>query len=313
MNAMLQLLPLAAALATSALLMAHLKTKASSGLLHHATHGRLFADAQLNRWAGEAVGILTLSLGFDEYRRVHGQHHGYGSFAQAGLDEEADSLIAEGFTPGRSQRALWWLFWSKPINPLWHARQAWGRLQSNFFGGPLLRRSAAWAVWGGAGAVAASTGWLPGFLGAVGLLLVAGSIGSYLELVSRHVWAVTPPEMGRARQLALSHWRLPAPQVPALWTLRSTLRFAGSVLLKALWRFAATPLDLPHHPAHHLAWDAHPHGAPPLWTDAALAHSERLRSEPALHAQAHGSLLGAVGAWFKALEAAAPLLNHKPQ
>jgi hypothetical protein len=313
MNALLQLLPMATALAASGVLMAHIKTKASSGLLHHATHGRLFANPLLNRWGGEAVGILTLSQGFDEYRRVHGKHHGFASFAQAGLDEEANSLIAEGFTPGRSQRALWWLFWSKPFNPLWHARQAWGRLKSNFFGGPLLRRSAAWVVWGGAGAAAASAGWLPGFLGAMGLLLVAGSIGSYLELVSRHIWAVAPPETGRARQLALSHWRLPAPHVPARWTVGSTLRFAGSVLLKTLWRFGATPLDLPHHPAHHLAWDAHAHGTPPLWTDAALAHSERLRNEPALHAHAQGSLLGAVGAWFKALEAAPPTSDHKYQ
>jgi hypothetical protein len=144
-------------------------------------------------------------------------------------------------------------------------------------------------------------------VGATVLLLMAGSVGAYLELVSRHIWAVTPHSTGRARQLELSHWRLPAPKVPARWTPLATLRFAGSVLLKTLWRLAATPLDLPHHPAHHLAWDAHAPGTPPAWANAALAFSDRLRADPTLHTHVHGSLLQAVGAWFKALEQEPPL------
>ena len=304
MNLGTQLIPLVAALAASGVLMSHLKAKASSGLLHHATHGRLFSNRRLNRMAGELTGLLTLSLGFDEYRRVHALHHGFKTFAQPGADEEADWLISQGFTPGRSQRELWRSFWTKPLSPLWHARQAWSRLKSNFFAGPLPRRVAAWTIWGGASAVAAATGWFPGFLGAVGMLMVGGSIGSYLELVSRHVWGVTPPSTGRARQLELSHWRLPSPEVPQRWSLRSTTRFAGNVLLKAMWRLAVTPLDLPHHPAHHLAWDAQAFSQGPAWADAALAFSDRLRADPELLAHVHGDLLGAVGAWFRALEQA---------
>jgi fatty acid desaturase len=310
MNTYFELTQLTALLAISGLLMAHLKAKASSGLLHHATHGRLFANPRTNRLTGELVGILTLSQGFDAYRGVHGKHHGYTSFAQVGLDEEADGLVKEGFAPGRSQRVLWWLFFSKPFNPAWHARQAWGRLEANFFSGPWLRRAAAWGVWGGAALAAAASDWLAGFVGAAGLMLVAGSVASYLELTSRHIWAVAPASTGRARQLELSHWRLPAPEVPTTWGLKSTLRFAGSVFAKALWRFAATPLDLPHHPAHHLAWDAKGTGAAAAWADAAQAYSERLRNDTSLHAHVHGSLLGAVGAWFKALEQA-PKLNNE--
>lgn len=305
-ESILQPLSALAALALGGVLMTHVKSKGSSVLVHHASHGRLLKDKRRGRLVAEAVGILSLSLDVDEYRRIHGKHHGFKSFAQPGLDEEANGLIAEGFRPGRSKRELWCLFWTRPFSPAWQARQAGARLKAVFFRGPWLRRAAAWLAWGGSGMAAAAVGWLPGFVGALGLLLVAGSVGSYLELVSRHLWAVTPQSTGMARQLALSHWRLPVPAVPERWSLRSSLRFGLDVLLCVLVRLSI-PADLPHHPAHHLAWDANGHRGEPAWTDAAQAFSDRLRADPALHAHVHASLLDAVEGWFTALEQAKPL------
>lgn len=294
-------MPAVGSLAIGSILMAHVKSKGSSVLLHHATHGRLHSDHRTNHALGEAVGIASLAVDFDHYRMVHGKHHAFPSFAQAGLDMEADDLIAMGFRPGRSKQELWRLFWMLPLNPAWHARQSWARLRANFISGPPVRRRAAWRLWVGTGALAAATGALPAFGGVLLTLLVAGNIGSYLELVSRHMWAVTPPQSGRARQLALSRWRLPSPIVPERWTPTSAASFLGSVLMKTLVRVAALPGDLPHHAAHHLTWDGGVRTGEPAWTDAALAYSDRLRADPGLREHVYGSLLEAVGAWIDAL------------
>lgn len=291
-------------LSAGAVMLAHVKSKGSSVLLHHATHGRLHPDRRLNRLLGEAAGIVSLSIGFVPYRQIHGKHHGYPSFAQPGLDSEADELIALGFHACRSKRELWRLFWSVPLSPLWQLRAAWNRLEANFLRGHPLRRLAAGVFWGGAGGAAAAVGWLPAFAGAVTVLLVAGNVGSYLELVSRHAWGITPPEVGRDRQLALSRWRLPSPELPQRWTPASALTFAGDVLLQAVVRFGALQADLTHHAGHHLAWDAGGDPRQPAWADAALAYSDRLRADPALRAHVYGSLQEAVDAWFDALERA---------
>ena len=298
----------AASLATGALTLAAAKVRGSSVYLHHATHGRLYADRRLNRWFGELAGVLTLSIGFDEYRRIHSLHHGYRTFAQARTDEEAASLHARGFLPGRSRRALKRLFLWTPFDPMWHARQAWTRLKANFAAGPAARVALSWAVWGGLGALAVTGNCLPGLLGAMGVLLVAGSVGSYLELISRHRWNIDPPSTGKERQFELSHWRLPTPTVPDRWTLTSALRFAGSVLLKSLWRYVVVPGDLAHHAAHHLGWDAGAptDGAPPKWTDAAVSYSDLLRADAQWHPHVFGSLLQAVDAGLDSLAAEQP-------
>lgn len=295
------------AVATGGVLMAHVKAKGSSVLLHHGTHGRLLPNPAWNRRLAEAVGIVSLSVPFDTYLQVHGKHHRHRSFAQPGQDDEADSLLAEGLSPGLPLQALRWQLWTRPLSPLWQARQAAARLKANFLQGPPGRRLAAWGFWGGGALAAGMAGWLPGYAGVVGMLLVAGSTASYLELVSRHLWAITPPATGMARQLALSHWRLPSPDLPARWTPGGALRFAGSVLRKAVWRLGVTPADLAHHAAHHLAWDARPHAGQPAWADAALAFSDRLRAEPALRPHVQGSLRGAIDAWLQALSKAPPL------
>jgi len=295
-------------LAASGVLLAATKVRGSAVLLHHGTHGRLYRNTTLNRWAAEAVGIIALAIGFDEYRRIHGLHHGYNTFAQPEGDEEAAGLLADGLRPGRSLQDLKRNLMVTLISPAWHARQAWARLKANFFAGPPLRRLAAWGFWGGIGTWAAMGGWMTGFFGAVALLLTAGSLGSYLELTSRHIWNVTPDSQGRERQLELSHWRLPTPSVPDRWTPGSTLRFIGSVAVKALWRIAVTPVDLTHHAAHHLAWDAGPQqDRPPAWTDAAQAYSDRLRAAPNLHKHVFGSLSEPLNASFEALAKAPPL------
>lgn len=296
-----------AALAAGGVLMAHVKAKGSSVLLHHGSHGRLLANPAWNRRIAEAVGIVCMSISFDEYRRVHVKHHRHQAFAQPGLDDEADALLAEGFTPGRPLAELRRLLWTRPFSLRWQARQAAARLSGTFLQGPPGRRVAAWGLWGGAAVAAGLTGWLPGYVGVVGLLLAAGSTGSYLELVSRHIWGITPPSTGLARQLDLSHWRLPSPALPARWGVGSALRFGADVLRKLLWRVAVTPTDLTHHAPHHLAWDARPHAGQPAWTDAALAFSDRLRADPALRAHVQGSLRGAIDAWLQALAKAAPL------
>lgn len=290
-----------AALAIGGVLMSHVKGKGSSVLLHHATHGRLHPNRRHNHLLGQSVAIACLSMSFESYRAIHGRHHAFPSFAQAGLDSEADELVAEGFRPGHSERELWRLFWTRPFSPSWHVRHSWARMRANFLSGSWRRLLAAWGVWGGAAGAAAATGTLPAYSGVLLTLLVAGNVGSYLELTSRHVWAITPPETGKARQLALSRWRLPSPTVPLRWTARSTTQFAGDVLLKTLLRFSVLQADLSHHAAHHLAWDAGGTDAP-VWTDAAQSFSDRLRADRELWPYVYGSLLDAVAAWFEIRE-----------
>jgi fatty acid desaturase len=302
-----------AVLLGAGVLAAHAKVAGSAVIVHHATHARLNRNAGLNRWIAEAVSIVTLGIGFDEYRRVHGRHHGSRTFARPGPDEEAQALVVLGFAPGEPEAVLWRRFWLTPLNPLWHLRSSWARLRANFISRPPRRRVAAWVSWGSAVAGAAALGVVPGLAGAVATMLVAGNIGSYLEQVSRHSWAVPTESEGLARQLELANWRLPSPHPPARWTLGSTLRFAGSVFLKALTRISVCCGDLTHHAAHHLGWDARVPGHDPAWADTAQAYSERLRADPALHAHVHGSLLGAVGAWFRALAKAPPLSLTPPR
>lgn len=304
MFAMTEVLGSVSALAASSVMLAAMKVRGSAVLLHHATHGRLHWNRAINRWVGEVVGIISLSIGFDEYRRVHGLHHAYPTFAQSWGDEEAAGLLARGFAPGRTKTALSRLFLLTPIDPMWHLRQAGARLKANFLDGPPIRRAAAWGLWGGLGLAAVAGNCLPGFFGALGLLLLAGSIGSYLELASRHRWNTTTANTGRARQLELSHWRLPTPGIPDRWTLFSALRFAGSVAARALWRFVVVPVDLTHHAGHHIGWDAgtRPSRRPPPWTDAALAYSDRLRADPSLRDRIYGSQNETMTAIFDALE-----------
>jgi fatty acid desaturase len=311
MLAMTEVLGAVSALAASSVMLAAMKVRGSAVLLHHATHGRLYSNRTFNRWAGEAAGIISLSIGFDEYRRIHSLHHAYPTFAQSWGDEEAAGLLARGFAPGRTKKALTWLFLVTPIDPVWHLQEAVARLKANFIDGPPMRRATAWGLWGGLGLAAAAGNCLPGFFGAMGLLLMAGSVGSYLELVSRHRWNVTTASTGRPRQLELSHWRLPTPTIPDKWTPFSALCFVGSVAAMALWRFVVVPVDLTHHAGHHMGWDAglRPGHIPPPWTDAALAYSDRLRADPSLRRHIYGSQCETVTAVFDALEKM-PLLKR---
>jgi fatty acid desaturase len=291
-------------LAGVCVLFAHVKVFASSVLLHHATHGELHRDPRWNRLLGEIAGILTLSLPFADYRRIHlGGHHRPDSFADPRTDVEARFLHDEGFRAGVPARRLWRRFLLKQVSPWFHARMAFVRLQANFATGPAGRRLAAVLVWFGAGSIAAATGWLPGFvLGVLAPLLVAGNLGAFWELCSRHRWAIATASMGENRQFELSHNRLPLPAWSEGMSAQGTLRFAGSIAARLLSRLAVVPGDLVHHLEHHLGLDRRTRDHGPLWSDTTAAYAERLRTDARLAAQSFTSVSAAIDAWFRALE-----------
>ncbi|KGM39776.1 hypothetical protein JY96_06355 [Aquabacterium sp. NJ1] len=290
--------PAIATLLTAFALMAHIKTKGSSVLIHHASHGKIYGIPWLDNLLGDLIGIVSLSIPLKRYREIHQKHHAFWKLAQLFHDEEATELYEEGFRPGRSVIALRMLALLIPLNPWWHVRTSWRRLQANFFSGPPIRMLGAWAFWGGLASIAGALTLMPGFLGAVLLLLVGGNIGAYGELVTRHYWNVNPQAGGRERVVALCQWRHASPIVPEKWTFISTSLFILSVFSKTLIRLCWWAGDLPHHPQHHLGQDSSKRAAWQYWADTALAYSEPLRQDETLHSRMRGSWLEAVDAWL---------------
>jgi Fatty acid desaturase len=304
MNAIDFLFP-AAALPLAALGAMHLKVKGSSVLVHFGSHGMGFENPRANRIAAELVGVFALSVGVDDYKAEHNQHHGLASFARAGQDPDATLLDSLGLEPGMGERALWQRFLLTLVSPRFHARLSAARLSGVFLRGPAWRIALAWLFWGGlmAGFAAAGLLW-PLLLGFVLPLLVAGNIGTILELASEHRFNVEPQAKGRERQAILSHARLlgapPPEQAPARAPLawaRWGLSMAGALLV----RIGAWPGDLSHHDAHHIGVRAAHKFTRFGWMNAAYEFSHSLWDPSAGRLRRVGSLREAIGAWFEAL------------
>jgi hypothetical protein len=281
----------------------HAKVKISSVLVHYATHGKGLKQPMLSRALAEAMSIFVLSTPFKEYKRVHDGHHRNSSFASM-ADEEARYLFDLGFRPGTPQADLWRTFWQTLWSPSFHAKAISVRLRQNFVREPLARAFAAWAFWLAVLSGTAYAGWLPALLlGVLVPIFIGGNIGSFLELVSRHRWLVTP-EKGVRRQFALSHGRFLAPIPPARGAgARVWMRWMMDVIASAMGRLMVVPGDLNWHIAHHIGLAPAVRHAQPPWTDAASAYSAQYWSDEHLRTQSHESILQAVGSWFGALEA----------
>lgn len=293
-------------LAVATVAFVHAKVKISSVLVHHATHGKLLKNRTANRLVAEAFSILALTTPFDEYRRIHVVHHAKGTFAGHD-DEEARFLHGLGFQPGMKREQLWRRFWATLVSPRFHARATLGRLKDNFIHGRPARIGVAWATWGAIIAVAAGAQMLPGlFLGVMLPLMIGGNIGSFLELVSRHRWMIDTP-MDLRRQFELSHGRFPAAMPPEAGASgRQWMGWMGRIAAATLARLTVVPSDLAWHISHHTGMRAKEGMQVPAWSDAALAYSDAIRQDAELTAQSHITILGAVDAWFAALEKEAP-------
>lgn len=313
MNEIMQAALAAAGFAAGAIGIGHAKSKAQSVFVHHATHGDFMPDKMHNRIVGQLVGLLTLNSDLDTYRKGgdgksgHLGHHGR-RFATV-EDEESQFMLRAGYRPGMTRAQLWRHHWLLMLSPLWHLKQAAGRLRSNLLGGPRWRRVAAWAFWGSALGVAGATGHLaPVVLGWLLPLFVIGQWASWTEAVSRHRWLVSTDNPKR-RHAELSHGRfLGAMPPPEGSGVLAWAGFWARTAAALVGRAQAVPADLGHHPYHHLGLDHVVVTGMVSWTDSAQAHSSQLWLMPQREYTAYASLYDAIDAWFTSLaeEPAAP-------
>lgn len=288
-------------LALVSLLAARLKVAGSSVLIHHASHRRLAAHPAANRSVAEIVGILTLNIPVEDYRREHMAHHSLHTFATAPGDPDAELLHGLGFVPGTPLAVLRRRFWWHLVSPQLHGRLVAARLKGTFAAGPRWRRAAAAAYWGGLAAAGLAGGWVaPLVAGFVAPLLLAGNIGAYIELTSRHRWMLGG-STGRARQHELSQGRYLGALPPYGGGLRAWGRWALGMAAAAAGRFAALPGDLPHHQFHH--WGTRPAAAldAQAWTNAAHEFSAAVWADPAVQEQSVATLGEAIDRWLRAL------------
>jgi hypothetical protein len=299
-------------LIASAIALGHVKAKAQSVLIHHATHNNLLPHKGLNRAAAQLVGVMTLNADFDSYRQGADResgHIGHHSKRFASLDDEESQFVwAEGFKPGMSRQALWRQHWKTLFGPGFHARQAVKRLRLNFLGGSARRRAVAWAYWG---AVLLGAAWagllLPLLLTLLLGLFLVGQAASWYEQATRHLWLVSTPESGRARHAALSHGRFLGAMPPQVGGVRPWLRFAGQTLAALAGRVLVVQADLPHHPHHHRGLDLQVVTGMVSWTDSARAQSPMLWVDPKIQEPAYTRLHDAIDAWFVALSKEQPV------
>jgi hypothetical protein len=304
MNDFLTLVIVTLLLAAAWLGASHLKVKGSTVIVHMlGSHRKGLVNPRLNRAVAQAVGAMTINLDVDGYADDHRLHHGLTTFARPDADPDAAFMHTLGLVPGTPVRVLWRrLAWAL-VSPVVHARMSATRLRGTFLSGPPGRRIFAAAWWSGLIVAAAAAGLLlPLVLGFIVPLLIAGNIGSLLELASEHRWNAGD-EAGRERQFALSQGRYPGAMPPFG---RGALAWAGRVLAMlgaAAQRIAVLPGDNPHHIFHHTGHRRAAHVDRHAWTNADLEYSPLVWGDEAVAAQSVASIREAIGRWFEALAA----------
>lgn len=234
-----------------------------TGLVHHASHGRLLRNPRANDFFGELLSLLAVISPLTIYRAFHNKHH-------SGLGGEADPdlrfIASLGLQPGLTVREYWQRFWVTLLSPRFHAIYLLARLKENFLRAPASRRLAsglfALALLG----AAAVTGlWLEFALGYLLPITILTQMSAWAGLLGLHQWVpARGAQSKRAALASLTSGRFvgePAP-APSLrgwprarawigWTVRT-----GTVHL--FQKLAVVPGELASHDWHHehpVSWE----------------------------------------------------------
>lgn len=129
-------------------------------LLHHCSHGTVFATRERNRLVGRLISACLLFKRFDDYQREHMVHHSAKKLL-TDEDEFADFVLGMcRLEPGVPKTMLWrrvlWLL----VSPRFHATFLARRIRSSLFTGDAAHDWVGRCFWGALFAVGAATGTL---------------------------------------------------------------------------------------------------------------------------------------------------------
>ena len=170
------------------MLTVHSGRKAQLVICHYAVHATMTGHKQGDRVLVEALSTLLLIQPFEGYYQDHvGTHHGLHLATLA--DPDMQFLLALGFRPGMSRKALWrHLYWTM-VSPRFHALFLRMRLRVNFIAAPLYRRLmsgmyAAVLVLG----LVLTQAWWPLVVAWLVPLVPLYHVAALLQFVSEHRW-----------------------------------------------------------------------------------------------------------------------------
>lgn len=269
--------------------------KLQAVICHHAAHGRLFANAWLNRSAMNVLSLLSISQPYSEYRRAHDVHH---SSRLATLeDPDLQFLFALGFRPGLSRVRLWRHLLRTMSSPRFHWVYLKARLAANFLEASAGRRLIAWAAAALTLCIVASTNsWVAFAVSWVFPLTVLYHVSGLLQFVTEHRWCRVGDitETAAIQIYMRTAARFCGEAVPAAggcWAwARWWWRMLGPHLATRLWVVQG---DLEQHDYHHRK-------ARGDWANAAYARREDLQRHPSGYTETWG-LFSAIDSVFQVM------------
>lgn len=131
-------------------------------IMHACSHNFVFPNKRKwNRWLGEFISILTLTLNFKAYQRGHnGTHHSLKLMTDS--DETYEYLInTVGFRLGMSVEDAWTHLWKTLLSPQFYIDRFVARLAATFLSKSLSHNLLSLAFWSSVlGVVALTNSWL---------------------------------------------------------------------------------------------------------------------------------------------------------
>lgn len=229
-------------------------------IFHQCSHRNMYRKPRLDALIGELLASLLLVQNFRRYQREHvSDHHGVHHMTLRDPTVQA-FLLSLDVHPGMSRRRMWRRVLRKVTSPIFHARFAVARLQSFWIGATVRERVSATVIHGGATAVAAVTGDLPGLLLVWFLpLFLFFQVANVLRLCVKHTFPAPGTEVkkgkayfGSLTSAVFIGEAVPAPGAP--WWV-ATWRWARWVLrmlvVHAPIRYMVITADTPVHDYHH--------------------------------------------------------------
>jgi fatty acid desaturase len=273
-----------------------------TGLVHHASHGRLLVNEWANEFFGELLSLLAWLTPLGLYRLFHDKHH---SGLGGPTDPDLRFVVSRGLKPGLTVKQYWRQFWRTLFSPGFHASFLAARLQENFllrlprefatgalspkqarlkeqflYTRPARRAaSVAFALALLAGA-AVSGGWWELALGYLLPITILTQMSAWAGLLGLHQWTPAPgAESKRAAQASLTSGRFVGEAAPdgsqrGWLAARAWAGFTLRMLTTHLFqRLAVVPGELPSHDWHHevpVSWE---------WANHAYARRDRLAQD----------------------------------
>lgn len=170
------------------MLIVHSARKAQLVLCHYAVHGNMTGQKWGDRVLVELLSTLLLIQHFEGYYQDHVRTHH--SLHLATLqDPDMQFMLALGFRPGMSKKALWRRLYWTIVSPRFHWLFLWMRLRVNFTAAPLYRRVmscvyAAAIVLG----LSLTQGWLLFVVVWIVPIFPGYHVAALLQFVTEHRW-----------------------------------------------------------------------------------------------------------------------------